>query len=148
MSPLLEHNIYVRCTKADSGIYGFSFMNVTTNIAYVDLEVNENETKIEERQKILIEAIYYCCKSCEYYEVNHSKFYYFSYPYKFVDVDVKKDLYREYNYVDMLRRYKFYDIIIYIYIFLRLYFFPFYIYMFFIFVYLYIFFYLYIFTWM
>ncbi|VDM18075.1 unnamed protein product [Wuchereria bancrofti] len=35
MSPLLEHNIYVRCTKADSGIYGFSFMNVTTNIAYV-----------------------------------------------------------------------------------------------------------------
>ncbi|KAK6102972.1 hypothetical protein QQG55_10625 [Brugia pahangi] len=68
MSPLLEHNIYLKCSKAASGIYGFSFMNVTTNITYVDLKVNKNEAKIEERQKILVETIYYCCKSCEYYE--------------------------------------------------------------------------------
>lgn len=37
---------------------------------FSDLKVNDSEAKIEERQKILAEAIYYCCRSCEYYEVN------------------------------------------------------------------------------
>lgn len=35
MSALLESNIYMRCSKVTSGVYGFSFMNLTTDIPYV-----------------------------------------------------------------------------------------------------------------
>ncbi|VDP16604.1 unnamed protein product, partial [Onchocerca flexuosa] len=68
MSMLLEHNIYPICSSIFSEIYGFSFMNVTTNIPYIDLNVKNREIRIEERQKILVEVIYYCCKTCKRYE--------------------------------------------------------------------------------
>ncbi|KAL3994320.1 hypothetical protein ACH3XW_21265 [Acanthocheilonema viteae] len=68
MSSLLEHNIYLKCSQAVSGFHGFSFMNLTTDIPYIDLKVSNKKLEIEERQKILIEVIYYCCKSCERYE--------------------------------------------------------------------------------
>uniref|UniRef100_A0A8R1XLH2 Uncharacterized protein n=1 Tax=Onchocerca volvulus TaxID=6282 RepID=A0A8R1XLH2_ONCVO len=68
MSVLLEHNIYPICSSVVSEIYGFSFMNVTTNIPYIDLKVKNRKVRIEERQKILVEVIYYCCKICERYE--------------------------------------------------------------------------------
>ncbi|KAM3719503.1 3-keto-steroid reductase [Dirofilaria immitis] len=68
MSSLLEHNIYLICNTTVSGTYGLSFMNVTTNIPYINLRKEVREAQIEERQKILVEVIYYCCKSCEHYE--------------------------------------------------------------------------------
>uniref|UniRef100_A0A0R3RSP3 F-box protein n=1 Tax=Elaeophora elaphi TaxID=1147741 RepID=A0A0R3RSP3_9BILA len=68
MSPLLEYNIYMKCSKADIGFYGFSFMNLTTDIPYIDLKVTDKQLKIEERQKILVEVIYYCCTVCVRYE--------------------------------------------------------------------------------
>ncbi|CAG9536246.1 unnamed protein product [Cercopithifilaria johnstoni] len=68
MSSLLEYNIYLKCIKTVYGIYGISFMNLTTDIPYINLKVRNRTLKIEERQKILVEVIYYCCKSCEQYE--------------------------------------------------------------------------------